>query len=686
MGKKILLITEKPKASERIADILGGGDAKVRKKGKAEYYQFEAGPDTLYVASALGHLYNLKEKRPSSFNRYPTFSVYWAKNTKGRRESVNDLLSTIRDLAEDADEFVSACDYDVEGSTIALNTIRFACGDGALEKASRMKFSSLTKEEILDAYEGRMDTLDWSQCVAGLTRHVLDFIWGINLTRALTLAAKGASGYHNTISVGRVQGPTLKFLVQREREIRSYIPTPYWKLTVVFRVGEETVEAKYDRGRIKVKKEAERVLDEIQDERGLVLENKRSERQYKVRPPFNLSGLQSQAYSNFGYSPSRALRIAEGLYLEGMITYPRTSSQKYPESLDHRDILQKLSKVRGYKRLSESLLEKEELSPVEGEKEDPAHPAIHPTGEKAERELRDEEKKLYDLIVRRYMATFSSPVVKERMKVRVDLGGHEFSFTGSRILDRGWMKYYGKYTNIKSKSIPLVAEDEEIDVDERLLEEKYTNPPSRYNPRSLLEKMEEEGIGTKATRSGIVDTLYSRKYVDGSSMEVSGLGIKLIETMEDLAPKIISLKLTREMESDMERIYEKEEVGNQILEKATENVLTAVDSLREHREVAGKELDKSVHEVLRQRRILGKCPKCEEGTMMIIRSKKSGKRFVGCTSYPKCHASMPLPQRGRVQSHKECEYCGWPVIKVSFSRTGFTSCVNLHCESREENE
>ena len=681
--RNVLVITEKPRAAQRIAHILKQEDLTAHTVGSSTYYELERQKERLFVVSALGHLYNLKEKRPSAFKRYPTFSVYWAKNTGRGRKGVPELIELIGEISSGVDEVVVATDYDIEGSIIGFNTVRFACGEDAVSKASRMKFSSLTKDEILDAYENRTDHLDMGQTIAGMTRHVLDFVWGINLTRILTLSARDVSGFHNTISVGRVQGPALRFMVNRERKVLSYIPLPYWEMRATLDIRGERVEAGFAKGKLDNMRLSETILGEVRGHDGQVTSVKRSLRRYGVRPPFDLTALQSQAYSNFKFAPSRTMRIAAGLYLEGMITYPRTSSQKFPPTLDHREILEGLSKIRGYKKLAKKVLSFKELKPKEGKKTDPAHPAIHPTGTVAERTLRPDERKVFDLIVRRYLACFSDPVVKENVKVVVGIGAHDFFFTGSRIAEMGWLEFYGKYSGIRGKDVPIVEPGETVEVAQLVLEEKYVSPPARFNQRSLLVKMEEEGIGTKTTRAGIIDTLIRRRYVVGEQMRVSELGLKLVETLEESAPQIISVKLTREMQQSLDRIYEQDSDAEGVLLDALDRVLSAIRDLRAIRKPMGEELDRAVHKVLRSQRILGTCPDCKTGTLMIIRSRRTGKRFVGCSNYSEgCRASMPLPQSGVILSSKDCEFCGWAIIKVKFTNRFLTSCVNLDCESR----
>lgn len=219
-----LIISEKPSASERIAHALAEG--KVEKAGKATFYfrLRHAGKD-IVVVPAVGHLFVLDEKDKKSKWTYPVFDMEWRPTFDDKNNLwAKKYYSAIAKLAKGANEYVSACDYDIEGSTIAYNIIRFICG---AKDGKRMKFSTLTDSDIIEAYKNASPHLDFPQIEAGLTRHTLDFLWGINLSRALTLALEKANGYW-TLSVGRVQGPTLKILEEREREIERFVPELFW--------------------------------------------------------------------------------------------------------------------------------------------------------------------------------------------------------------------------------------------------------------------------------------------------------------------------------------------------------------------------------------------------------------------------------------------------------------------------
>ncbi|MEK6816217.1 MAG: DNA topoisomerase, partial [Nanoarchaeota archaeon] len=224
-----LIITEKPSTAKKIAESLA--DDKLEKSTfnkKVPYYELHHGKNKIIVACAVGHLYNLAEKDKHGWT-YPSFDVEWKPSYEGKKGSdyTKNYLNAIISLAKKADKFAVATDYDIEGEVIGYNIIRFACGQ---KDARRMKFSTTTKEDLRNSYANISPHLDWLQAEAGLTRHQLDWWWGINLSRALTLSIKNATKSFKIMSIGRVQGPALKILAEREKEIKSFVPVPFWQI------------------------------------------------------------------------------------------------------------------------------------------------------------------------------------------------------------------------------------------------------------------------------------------------------------------------------------------------------------------------------------------------------------------------------------------------------------------------
>ncbi len=551
-----------------------------------------------------------------------------------------------------------------------------------------MKYSTLTQKELEKAYDNSLPHLDFALIEAGMTRHEVDWLYGVNLSRALTLAAKRWSGKYATLSTGRVQGPTLKFLISRERAIRSYVPTPYWDIKAEVEIDDSTYEVEYEEKELEKKAQADALVKACKGKVGEV--KKVDLRRFRQNPPipFDLGALQTQAYSLFGYTPRRTSGIAERLYLQALISYPRTSSQKLPPAINYKAIFQGLKRERAYERLASELLKNKELKPREGKKTDPAHPAIYPTGNLPEAKLSDPERKLWDLVVRRFMAVFGENAIKQSVRVHLDVDGHGFFLRGRQIIEEGWMRFYKPYTRTEEVLLPPIKEGDTIRLKQVLREDKFTNPPPRYNPSSLLKRMEKVGIGTKATRADIIQTLYNRNYITDERIRVTDLGFDIIDILQKHAPGVVSVRFTHNLEERMERIQSNNEKRENVLLEAIEQLKPQLESFREKERAIGEGLSKAIKRARLQERIVGDCPTCGTGKLMILYSRKTRKRFIGCTNYFKglCETSFPLPQRGTTKPlQKECNACGWPLLLIRMrGKRPWRLCFNPDCPQKEE--
>ncbi len=721
-----LIIAEKPNVARKIAYALAEGKPVRKTIGKVSYYEFTRDGKRVIVAPAVGHLFSLAPKVKTY--GYPIFDIEWVPvyvAEKGKSYA-KDYIKALSTLSKKADEFIVACDYDTEGEVIGYTALKYACGVDP-SKAKRMKFSALTKADLLKAWYNVEPTINFGMADAGIARHVLDWYWGVNLSRALTSAIKRASGKWMVLSTGRVQGPTLKFLVDREKEIENFKPTPYWVIKMFLEKNGEQYTATYEKERILDEEEAKRIVEEAKKGPAFVEKVEVKQQQRKPPVPFDLGTLQREAYSAFGYSPKKTLEIAQKLYERGLQSYPRTSSQKLPKNLNLRGIIQKLAHLPEYKPFAHELLGKEKLKPVEGKKDDPAHPAIYPTGELPKPgDLTKDEGNIYDLVVRRFLALFMEPAVRETMKVIINSNDHRFILSGARTVKEGWLKVYGKYVKFDEVLLPAFKEGEPVKVLQIKREKKRTKPPARYSPAAVIKKMEDLGIGTKATRAQILETLYSRGYIEGKrKIKVTPLGMRVVEALEKNVPDIVSVELTRAFEEKMEGIMagkadrervieesknqlvkilkvfkEKEmDIGRMLLEttgtgatssKSAAKKAGAVKELSEEEErevqraVDGKEGSGNAGNAKagnpgKKPLVIGKCPKCG-GDLVVRYNRKTGKRFVGCSNWPKCDVTYPLLQRGEIiPTDKTC--CGGaPVVKIREGKREYEICVDMNCK------
>jgi len=667
-----LIVAEKPKVTQKIAMAIGGNVTR-KAKGNVSYYEIEKDGKQIVVAPAVGHIYTLAQKDGS--RGYPVFDIEWVPSYKASKGAAftKPYLTLLQQLGKKADSFVSACDYDIEGTLISYNVFRFAT---KIKEGKRMKFSALTSSDLKEAYEKRGD-FDYSNAFAGEARHVLDWYYGINLSRALMSALRAASQM-KVMSIGRVQGPALDILATLEKEIKAFVPVPYWVLTASIKSVKFThrKERFFDEG------EADTSLEKTA-KKGTISKVDKKEMKIWPGPCFDLTSLQVEAHRTFGFNPSRTLQVAQSLYEDSLITYPRTSSQQIPPSINLRTILNKLKENDEYGDLCSKIIDNSWFRIFQGKKTDPAHPAIHPTGLKPKGKLGKEEAKLYDLIVRRFLSAFAPPAVKENTIVDADAGGEPYFAKGSRVIEKGWTEFYGKYFRSKDEELPEFREGDEADVKRKKKTKKETQPPRRYTQASIVSELEKRHLGTKATRSVVVDTLFKRGYAGGKPIEVTDFGLKVRDVLAKYAPEILDEELTRKIEEDMEKIQEGKLEKDTVIDEGKEILIQILDKWKNNEAKIGKEIAESLKLTEAKENFVGKCDKCG-GNLRVIRLK-AGKQFIGCSGYPECRNAYPLPTSAFVKTtEKVCPECGKPVVFVARQKMRFEMCVDPNCPSKDK--
>ncbi|RLG45751.1 MAG: DNA topoisomerase I [Thermoproteota archaeon] len=656
MEGHVLIIAEKEKQAEQIAGILSNGRYERKKMGRVPYYVFKRDGARVTVVPARGHIYQLKTRDKG----YPTFNVEWAP-TRGVK-GVKSYIKTIRELYRGG-RIVLATDYDMEGEVIGGNIIEFTLGIRDIDSIDRMIFSSLTKKEITEAWENPAK-VDVKLLEAGRARHEMDFMWGVTFSRALMEAVRIAGGFRrHPLSVGRVQTPMLAAVVELERKIQNFKPEPYWELTAKVLINGKWYVAQYVGNPIKNCEEAVNLLEKARGGKAIVKDVRISKSIRKPPVPFDTTELQKEASRWFGLSPQQTINQAEGIYLEGAISYIRTDSQVYPKDLDHRGLLTKLSEIsQEYRDFAEDILSKAKLTPSAGKKggKESAHPAIHPTGKRPKR-LNRRQWKLYDLICRRYFATLGDNMVRETKRITIDINGLTFKLSGTRTVEIGWGKYYKPYLDLEEVDFgPVKAGDElRFNVD---LVKKMTKPPPRMTPMKLVLWAEKNGIGTKATRGEMIKKLLDRRYleIEKKALKPTKLGFCVAEVIEERIPILLSVEMTRRFEEQLFLVKNGKITREELLENVKEEILKLTEEFNEHIERIGKDLHKKLSETLEN--TIGTCPKCGKPLKLIRRS--DGKRFIWCTTLNCTY--YPLPQKGKLTIiNRKCMKCGLKPIKVS---------------------
>jgi DNA topoisomerase I len=685
-----LIITEKPQAADKIAAALSDGkDKKVTNKNKVSYYEFSRGGEDFVVGCAVGHLFGIGAKEKKGRRDIPDFDVEWQPNYKKKSaEFTKKYFDVLRKLAKDADKFIIATDYDVEGEVIGWNVLRFICKK---EDAMRMKFSSLTKPELEKSFDNVMKNIDWGQAIAGETRHYLDWFYGINLSRALMRSISKA-GTFRILSIGRVQGPALSIVVDKELEIQKFKSEPYWQIFLQIQdIKKQKLEVHFPKD---VKKKSELLkFKHLKGKKGVAKTITKDE-EIKAPIPFDLTTLQTECYRYFGLTPTQTLQIAQKLYLAGLISYPRTSSQQYPVEIGYDKILKQIKKHFTIVKHAQN------TEPTEGKKTDPAHPAIYPTGEW--KKMEGLNQKVYQLIVKRFISCFCNPAISESRRVEINVEGLKFSANGAVIKEKNWMNVYP--TSFKEAKIPEI--NGEVDINEIRIEEKQTKPPKRWSAASLVRELEKKNLGTKATRASITETLYTRGYIREKSIEVTPLGLALVKSLKENSPIILHEDLTRDIEKELEEILKSKdkkivEKEGKIMDRAKKDLTEIIMDMRKKEEKMGKVLGAANKNLIQEEiknNTLTECPTCKKGNLRILFARQYQRYFIGCTNYPNCKQTYTLPPRGKlvpamkkneesVEENELCDFCKSPLmISLKKGSRPWKFCFNSECESRKEYE
>ncbi len=603
--------------------------------------------------------------------------LVWAPVVKEPAEK--EIIRTLKNLAKKADEVIIATDFDREGELIGSDAVSMVRQVNEDVPVVRARYSSFTKPELEHAFaRENLVAVDDDLAAAGESRQFIDLIWGAVLTRYLTMAKFGGLG--NVRSAGRVQTPTLALVARREKERQAFVPEDYWVVrgTAATQGGEEFKVA-HATARFKDEATATSAYEDAKAAgKARVTDVVKKTRKGTIQTPFNTTSLQTAAAAE-GLTPARTMRIAESLYMSGLISYPRVDNTVYPETLDLSEVVTMLKGVPQYANYCDELLAVQPLKATRGKQETTDHPPIYPTGVGDPDKLRPEEWKLYNLIARRFLATLSEQPVIEGTKVTLDAGGQTFAASGDVLVKPGYRAIY-PYGSKKDEQLPALSVGQEVDLTSLDLEAKQTEPPARYSQGKLVQEMERLGLGTKSTRASIIERLYEVKYLKNDPIEPSQLGMAIIDALECYAAHITTPEMTSELEGDMTKVAEGQASQDAVVDHSRELLASLLEGLIEHKEDLGEAISDAVQADAK----IGVCPKCGHD-LLVKQSAKTRSSFIGCSAWPECEVTYPLPQ-GKIQTVEElCPVCGCPQIKVQpFRSKPYVVCVDPACPTNKE--
>jgi len=582
-----LIITEKERMALNIAKALGiYSKRSIGYLGRRRVNAYEVpgtageGGNSCVILPLSGHIMNYITRR--SLDRWSYSSVDTILSDPGSLVKVvsrRGYQSAIRSLAEKSSEVIIATDSDEEGENIGLEVIEIL---GSYSKPIRRLWLTTTvPSDIQRAFSG-MREFNTNMALSVEARRKIDATVGFAGTREVTLRLRrSVAGGRGVLSFGRVQTSTLWIVVQREREIQSFVPRAYWDITADVG-GTSFIHSEcpvFDRerafeiyGRIKDGKQ-EMLCTDVHEETSVV---------YPPRP-LNTAELLRAGSNILHISPSRVLSLAEELYLDGKVTYPRVDNQTYTGSFNHRANLAKLVTGTRFGEHAKSLLERGLTTPTRGRfSED--HEPITPIA--AVDALSDPMLyRLYEMILRHYLSVFGPPAKFADTTIRGVISDEPFHANGRKLLDPGFYEvfYYpakerliGQSPFNSGMSYPVRSTD---------IAEKKTEPPLRYTESALLAEMEREGIGTKSTRPLMIDTLKRRLYIRLQRRVVypTERGLKFIESIERPWGDYISPRFTARVEAEMEKVATGERNWEELVDSERQSFAKVVGALRARR-------------------------------------------------------------------------------------------------------
>jgi len=671
----ILIIAEKAIAGRRIAAFLAGKQLPGERTGNAIHFDFEKDGKQYTVVPLSGHIVDVDF--PQTYKQWlgtDLRKLVEAEIKYGETEA--NISGLIKKIAPNIDEVIIATDADREGEAIGLEALNILRSKNEKVVIKRAIFSAITEKDIKESF-ANLEKLDFDLAESANSRREIDLIWGAVLTRFLSLIS-GRLG-KEFLSTGRVQGPTLALIVDKEKERNAFVFKKYWLFQAFFEKDSKKFEASHKTGKFWEKAEAEKALACKEPPKGIVAKVQKKKR-ILVKPlPFNTTSF-LRAATSIGLSAGGVMQIAESLYQSGYISYPRTDNSVYPKTLDLRATLSELSKVQEFSPLANELLKQEKLVPSAG-KLAKDHPPIYPVTAVQKSKLDAQQWKIYELVCRRFMATLAKDALTENLTVDIDLNKEPFVATGQIYLEMGWKKFY-PYSKATEVILPSLSQGDEVKLLSLDLLEKETQPPARYSQGSLIKAMSDLNLGTKSTRAETIQKLYYRKYIEGQKALIpTKIAFAVINSLQKHDSVVVKPEMTANLEKEMDLVASGTKKKDEVVTDSRQFLSDALKLLLEHKNEIGSEL----RHAARADSIVGPCsnPKCDGE--LLIRHGRTGKRFLGCSAYPKCTVTYPLPQKGRITILVDkCESCGNIMMFVLGKRYRYKMCIDPKCKSKAD--
>ncbi|MGA8709747.1 MAG: DNA topoisomerase I [Thermoplasmata archaeon] len=668
---RTLVVAEKFNTALRIAVVLSDGRMKRARLEGTNVFRFDRPEGPYAVVGLRGHIVELDY--PKELAEWTLAGLPKLLETRPlKRVTETGIVAALQSIVREFDRVIIATDFDREGELIGLECLELLQKVHPGIEVKRARYSALTRDAIETSF-AHLEELDRALTEAAESRQEIDLVWGALLTRYLSLTAQQRG--HSFLSVGRVQTPTLALLVERDQAIKEFVPTPFWEVVATGEKAGEPFRLHHQHGVFEVKADADRVFRAVAHAKsGVVREFAQEETRRRPPVPFSTTLFVAEA-TRLGLGAARVMQIAEALYTQGLISYPRTDNTVYPRGLGLRTLVEKF-REGPFGEAAEFVLQQPSFRPTRGRTETTDHPPIYPTVAVDPKKLRPDHATVYELVVRRFLATLAPDALGIGRTAAVEIHGERFEGKGQHLTDPGWYRIY-PYSKPDEVSMPALVVGETVAISKVELLEDQTRPPRRYTQGSLIQEMERLGLGTKSTRHDVLQKLFDRHYVNQRQLEPTSTGIAVTEALKAHAPVITRPEMTHRLEEDMELVAESKKPKSEVLEESRE-MLREAYALLSANTLGVKE---TLTGALDRQHFVGPCAKCG-GALRLTRSPR-GSRWVQCVNNPaSCTATYALPSAGFVELVPEflCGTCKVPRVKITFRGVRpDLYCINPDC-------
>jgi len=678
-----LIISEKNKAAKTIAEALGPVNI-INKTKSLKIYHIPS--KNIYVVPLRGHILEYRNTvQYKSWTQSDPREIITNPNAidKMAISYVGSHIKALKEYSKICDECVIATDADIEGCNIGLfDALPFVTRVNKNIKINQLWLSSLQKKEIISKYK-KLIPPKWSWGESGEARAIIDAIIGFSSTREVTNTFQPIlKEIHNRfVSIGRVQTSLLYLIYLRALEIEQFIPEPYWIITANLEHKDNKFKAVHIKNPFIKEKESEAktIFQKIKNEKiAKILNNTNESAVINPPTPLNTSKALVLLTKTLRISAKVAMNTMNSLYLNQIISYPRTDSDKFNSGFDHKQYLENFKPHSNYGAYTTKLFKNNRMKPTIGKVDAGDHPPITPLvslEQNSSKFENDREKKVYDILARHYLALFGEQAKELRTKLKLSIKNEIFT---SRIVALTHSGFYEIAPFLKKTYDPLFEIDvNELPINDIILDEKETQPPPRYSDTTLLKLMEKEHLGTKSTRPTIINILVERKLtyrVAKNRFRITEWGKYLISELIKVWLPFLKPEFTRFVEKLLDDVKEKKKTMKEVVSTVKKLFLDLFDKFRNSKNAITFEFDKvkgNLKTAMQQNspkkifpQTTSMCPVCQKNPMNLVKISQN-KRFLGCADR-NCKSYLPVPKMGRITILKStsCLKCGFNVFKI----------------------